>query len=172
MYFYTLTAAYQKTYLEEEDHLRILLIEDEDITREIYKSHLHPHQVHAFDNGQSALEHIMQNAESVDLVISDHFMPMLNGLDLFYEIRRINDSIPFLLITGSPMNEALNDFIKKGGTLVTKPISLKNLSDLVNSYDRQEKGVCERTGIQVKISSKIGSVTKTTPNISDMIVPS
>ncbi|NLW76757.1 MAG: response regulator [Methanomicrobiales archaeon] len=115
--------------------MRILLLEDEDITREIYKRNLKPHEVHAFDNGFSGLRFFHQNENNLDLILSDHMMPMLNGLDLFWEVRKKNQSIPFLLLTGSPLFGELQEFQKYGGTLVTKPIGLSRLCNLVNSYD-------------------------------------
>jgi CheY-like chemotaxis protein len=114
--------------------LRILLLEDEDITRELYKRNLTPHEVHAFDNGLSGLQFFLQNKDKLDLIISDHVMPMLNGLELFREVRKLNQSIPFLLITGSALHEELQEFLECGGTLVTKPVGLSKLSELVKNY--------------------------------------
>jgi CheY-like chemotaxis protein len=119
--------------------LRILLLEDEDITREIYKCNLMPHEVHAFDNGLSGLQFFLQNENNLDLILSDHVMPILNGLDLFREVRKKSQSIPFLLITGSPLVGELQEFQEYGGTLVTKPIGLSRLCTLVNSYDSIKK---------------------------------
>jgi CheY-like chemotaxis protein len=119
--------------------VRILLVEDEDITREIYKSHLRPHCVHAFDNGLSGFQFFLEKKDSLDLIVSDHVMPFLNGLDLFRKVREISQSIPFLLITGSPLNGELKEFIEQGGTLVNKPIGLKKLINLVENYDSSEK---------------------------------
>jgi CheY-like chemotaxis protein len=119
--------------------LRILLLEDEDTTRELYKRNLTPHEVHAFDNGLSGLQFFLQNENNLDLIVSDHVMPMLNGLEVFREVRKQSQSIPFLLITGSALYEELQEFEECGGTLVTKPIGLLKFCELVNSYDPIKK---------------------------------
>lgn len=59
---------------ELRDLLRIVL------TREGYV-------VEAVINGQAALDRIAQEAEPFDLVITDHHMPEMNGLELIHRLR-------------------------------------------------------------------------------------
>ncbi len=49
-------------------------------------------------DGETAFE--MFKKEKPDIIISDIYMPKLNGLDLLKKIKTINPKIPIILITG------------------------------------------------------------------------
>ncbi|MCK5682423.1 response regulator [bacterium] len=58
------------------------------------------------ENGVEALEVLEQNSE-VDLIISDMNMPLLNGVELFQELRGQGCKIPFILLSGDDPQAAL-----------------------------------------------------------------
>jgi putative two-component system response regulator len=83
----------------------ILLVEDNEINREIMQSQLTAmgYQVSAAADGKEALE-LYQN-QSVDVILTDIEMPEMNGYELTAEIRRLEadteQSTPILAITAS-----------------------------------------------------------------------
>ncbi len=49
-------------------------------------------------NGRQALQFLEES--EIDLLITDHDMPELTGLDLVHAIRQTNSTLPILMITG------------------------------------------------------------------------
>jgi len=81
------------------------------------------HSIETADDGAQALERLAPDCNSFDLVITDHHMPRLNGLDLVREIRRL----PFagkIIVFSSEINEAVHDQYRTLGVdlILPKPI--------------------------------------------------
>jgi two-component system response regulator FlrC len=95
------------------DSITILIVEDDHGLREALcdTATLAGHNVLCADHGVAALE--ILGSESVDLVISDIQMPLMDGHRLLKEIRKHNADLPVVLITayGSVQSavEALRD---------------------------------------------------------------
>lgn len=76
------------------------------------------------NNGKKALL-ILQNND-VDLVISDIFMPGMDGIELKHAADSMGLNKPFIFITGcSSRDNVLEEVIEKLGILVTKPFDIK-----------------------------------------------
>ncbi|MEO8200560.1 MAG: ATP-binding protein [Gemmatimonadota bacterium] len=80
----------------------ILLVEDEDDLRRAGQRILERLGYHVFaaQDGQRALEILDQNAESIDLVISDVVMPKIDGRQLYETVRARKSTIRFLFTSG------------------------------------------------------------------------
>lgn len=80
---------------------KILLIEDEDYIREIYKEELESagFTVDAFPTGGQGLDAFHEN--SYDLVVLDIVLPDINGLHVLKEMKgdSVKNKIPVLLLT-------------------------------------------------------------------------
>ena len=59
-------------------------------------------------NGLEAIELIKKN--NYDLVLMDYYMPKLDGVKTSKAIKKIDQDLPILLITGSYINKKLLDF--------------------------------------------------------------
>ena len=73
-----------------------------------------------FTNPQDALEYIRANG--CDMVIVDYNMPLMNGIELTEEVKKVDSEIPVIMVTASDANDSIqiealsagvNDFIKK-----------------------------------------------------------
>jgi len=80
----------------------VLLIDDDKTVMEVINEILKKlgYKVTAFTNGLKAIDHFKENAEKYDIVISDQIMPEISGLEIAKKIRKINEKIPFVIITG------------------------------------------------------------------------
>ena len=80
---------------------KILLIEDEDYIRAIYKEEIESSgfSVDAFPTGQQGLDAFHKNL--YDIVLLDIILPDINGLHILKEIKKDNvkKNIPVLLLT-------------------------------------------------------------------------
>jgi DNA-binding response OmpR family regulator len=57
------------------------------------------HTVHQAENGRLGLEFWEQNKAAIQLVLSDVFMPELDGLSMAKEIRKRSRTVPVLLMS-------------------------------------------------------------------------
>jgi signal transduction histidine kinase len=86
-------------------------------------------------NGQEAWELFEENKEAIDLCILDVQMPVMNGLDLAVNIRKINKNIPLIAQTGLAFNIAPEDAYNAGfNDCLYKPVKIKNLQNILQKY--------------------------------------
>jgi CheY-like chemotaxis protein len=71
--------------------LRILYADDMRELREIARISLcrDGHQIECVGDGQQAVERIIADPDAYDLVITDHHMPLVNGLELVTRLREL-----------------------------------------------------------------------------------
>jgi len=83
-----------------ERSLSVLLVDDEPIACDVLARYLitDGHRVVTAVNGQEAIDRA--GAEDFDLLITDHAMPGMNGLQLAAHIRGMRASQPIILVTG------------------------------------------------------------------------
>jgi CheY-like chemotaxis protein len=80
--------------------MRILLAEDEVVSRDVVSRFLRMdgHEVEIVENGFDALHAFEQ--QSFDLVLTDHGMPGMNGLQLAAAVKELQPNVPIILLTG------------------------------------------------------------------------
>jgi len=134
---------------------RILVVDDEPKMQrilEIMLLHM-GHNPLLAGNGREALDIIQK--DSVDLVISDLQMPLMNGLELLKALRELNTDIPCIIITAygtvetavEAMKHGANDYIIRPFDVnsvelaISRAIALKQIRQ-ENAYLREvaEKG--------------------------------
>jgi CheY-like chemotaxis protein len=80
----------------------ILLVEDEEhillITKTILKAV--GFKVIEATNGREALELYHKNAADIRLVVTDMGMPIMDGYDLFHELKKISPDLPIIISSG------------------------------------------------------------------------
>ena len=86
--------------IEAVQPLRILVVEDEPLVREVLNVYLTEdrHQVVMAANGREALE--VFRAGAFDLVLTDRAMPEMNGDQLAAEVKKLKPEQPLILLTG------------------------------------------------------------------------
>ena len=107
---------------------RLLLIDDEDVTRMVVKELLSAlgYEVFEADTGQSGLELLAR--ERVNAVVTDFSLPDLTGTEVARAVKAAHPRLPVILLTGwDPDEEDLGaetfDFILR------KPCKLDELAD-------------------------------------------
>jgi DNA-binding response OmpR family regulator len=108
----------------------ILLIEDKASLSETLKTLLELHQFKVIVAGNGADGIKLARQQNPDLVISDVYMPVMNGyelLELFKTDDELNE-IPVIMLTAKTEIDEINLAMKKGAAgYVTKPFLFKNL---------------------------------------------
>lgn len=113
---------------------RIVLVEDQAALRLVVAEVLEElgYQVQAFENGATALAHMLQ-CEQPDLLLSDIGLPGgLNGRQLAERCRQLHPQLKVLFITGYDESAALSDGqLLQGTSVLTKPFELEALAERV-----------------------------------------
>ena len=105
--------------------VRILYAEDVRELRELARIVFSRdgHTVECVDDGTIALERVVANPDSSDLIVTDHHMPRMNGLDLVLQLRRQ----PYkgkIMVFSSELNPAIATEYRKLGVdrILFKPV--------------------------------------------------
>lgn len=109
-------------------NLTLLLVEDDEELKESIKETLALFFKNVFvaQNGLEALDIYSQN--SIDLIITDYVMPIMNGYELCKNIREKNRKIPLVIMSNYSDQEKLLKSISLELTdYVIKPIEYKQL---------------------------------------------
>ena len=107
---------------------KILVVDDEQDVRETLESVLAKLE---FDpvvapGGKEAME-IIKN-DKVDIVLSDLYMPEMDGIELLKRVKAEKKNMVFLMITAHPTIETAVDAIKKGAyDYLTKPFHIEEV---------------------------------------------
>ena len=108
--------------------MRVLVVEDDDRVRPVLCDFLTElgYEADAVAGGVAAL--IALQARPYALVVTDFFMPGMNGLELIAHIREKSATLPIILITGSEisLDAQARD---AGAVLLYKPIDLRTFAD-------------------------------------------
>ena len=88
------------------------------------------YSVNAFTNPLVALEHLLNNPNKYELMISDYRMPYLNGCELGNKVKEFNENIKVILISAY---DSIEDNNKLNFELLRKPVTLQKLLDIVTA---------------------------------------
>ncbi len=112
---------------------KVLIVEDENLIVSTIKALLNTMNINYFtaENGEIALDEFKKN--SYDLVITDIFMPKMDGFQLIEEIRKLSKDIPIIVISGYIDNETIRRIKHLGANeYIEKPFSLKDVKETIN----------------------------------------
>jgi two-component SAPR family response regulator len=92
-------------------------------------------EVQGFTNPLLALEYFKNNCNNIRLVLSDIRMPQMNGYELVKRIRNLGTEVKIILMSAFEINcldmaKVLPDI--KIDSMISKPISLRNLSKIID----------------------------------------
>jgi CheY-like chemotaxis protein len=113
---------------------RVLYVDDMRELREVASLALTRcgHKVDSAPDGQEALDMVMAAPDAYDIVISDHHMGVMNGLELVMRLREIK--FPGMIaIVSSELNEDVEEEYRHHGIerILYKPVALSDLRSLV-----------------------------------------
>ncbi|HYC72042.1 MAG TPA: response regulator [Opitutaceae bacterium] len=117
--------------------LRIVHVDDVPQLREVIRLSLgrDGHAVDSFADGASALAHIKANPGAIDLFISDHHMPRMNGLEVVHELRRISYGGRIFIFSSEIDHEVNDEYLAlRVDEVLPKPILLPELRQLLADY--------------------------------------
>ena len=112
----------------------ILLVEDEPMVLNIGRKMLKNigYRVLTASNGREALEIFNQNAQDIDLVLTDLVMPQMGGRDLIRSIHQTRPDMKVIVWTGYPLDGS-EEMLKQGviSDWIMKPPELEVLAEKI-----------------------------------------
>lgn len=139
--------------------LRLLLVDDDDITREVLLGGLQQlgYSADTAQDGQEAWEKIENNLGGYSLVLLDRDMPRLNGIALLKRIKsdkRMAD-LPIIMLTGSYRPENISEGLAAGAYYyLAKPASQEVLQRVIKNTLRDYYN--ERELLELLERKKVG----------------
>lgn len=120
---------------------KILIVEDEKIIREgiqsmIERMPMHVGSITQCSNGQAALDIIID--DQIDLVITDIHMPVMNGIALVKEIKKLNKSPEIVVLSGyDEFDYAVQMFRSGVREYLLKPVERNQLQQLLLTIEAE-----------------------------------
>ncbi len=106
-----------------------LVIDDEIEIRDLLRDALGRFGFHVITagSGEEAVQ-LLESGHSVDVVLLDMIMPGLDGMQTYFEIRRLRPTLPVLVATGYSSEGKVQEILNNGGAgVLHKPFSLREL---------------------------------------------
>ncbi len=129
--------------------LTALVVEDNDHIREQMLNILDPlsfQKVYTAKNGEEGLN--LYHMHHPDIILSDYYMPKMNGLEMSQKIKEANQDILIILLTAIEQVDILEKAINIGiDGYIFKPINTTKLTELI-------KKLCKRVMLHKHLKNK------------------
>ena len=109
---------------------RVLVVDDDDQMRKVCARILAHEgwEIVQAPDGKTAIDAVLGSTEPFDCVVSDVHMPEVDGFQLIATVRRHDDELPVLLMTGDPSLDGAVKAIDNGAvSYLTKPFEPETL---------------------------------------------
>ncbi len=146
----------------ESKYTSVLVIDDESDIRTVLERVIsrEGYQVFLAKDYDSAIE-IIRNYD-IDVVISDIVMNGKNGIEVTKEIRKINENIPVILMTGNPDLTTAEEAVRnRAFDYISKPIRRTNILEVLEkakiekeSRDRHTESLIQSTTENTKLAQR------------------
>ncbi len=152
-----------KTAQEERrlEGLRILVVDDSEINREVAQRILESHgaRVALADDGQQALDWLKFHAREVDIVLMDVQMPVMDGITATREIRRnpAFADLPIVALTAGAFKNQQDAAWQAGmNEFISKPFDVANAVALIRRLTHRHQAIVQ--------AAREGSTAPTRPD--------
>jgi hypothetical protein len=140
--------------LQEAGKATILVVDDEEIIRDLCARALKDYRILEADNGRDAMQII--NDRPVDLMLVDVMMPIMNGLELLQQVKDKDDDQLVIVMTGYADKDIILRALKAhADDFIQKPINLLQLKTSV--AQALEKKTLRRQLTQLKQLDRLKS---------------
>jgi CheY-like chemotaxis protein len=114
----------------------ILVVDDEEINTALFGKMIRylGYKVTVCIDSTKALKMVIESPNRFDMVLADQTMPYLTGSELCSEIKKINPSIPVVIITGTANMDF--ELLRDAGVkeVILKPVRLNAIKETIVKY--------------------------------------
>ncbi len=114
----------------------ILVVDDEGVFRDMLRDVLEylGYRVFLAKDGKEGLDVFQEHKDEIDLVILDMNMPVMDGKELFRELKRIDPHIRALLSTGFALDQQVRGLMEEGVLgFIQKPFRIEEISTAIHN---------------------------------------
>lgn len=132
--------------------INILVVDDDEMNLDVLNHMLGKHQnfrvANAID-GEKALAYLLDNPDTIDIILLDKMMPVMDGIEFLYHIKVDPKlcNIPVIMQTAAVDSQDVKEGIEAGAYYyITKPFEEDILISIVNaaSMDQRKYSLLER----------------------------
>ncbi|RKX19170.1 MAG: hypothetical protein DRP35_08125 [Candidatus Zixiibacteriota bacterium] len=121
--------------------MKILVVDDEQMILDLVVRILEKgnHKAITVDSGKNSISIFEQNKENIDIVILDHNMPDISGIEVLKAIRKIEPDIPCLYSSGEVnIKKKIPEELKINTYFLVKPYQALSMLDLVTQISHKK----------------------------------
>lgn len=134
----------------------ILIIEDEKRVADLLKTGLEENGYLTMTAYDGSIGLRIFRTHVFDLVISDIILPGLNGFELCREIRKINPSIPILMLTAlGSTDDKLDGFDAGADDYLVKPFDFRELNARIKALLKRSPTLAEPTPERLEVADLV-----------------
>lgn len=138
-----------------KERTKILIIDDEAPSREALVLLLKSadYLVKGAGTGKEAFE--LLSEDGFDIIITDLFLPDLDGIDILKHVKTVSPAIEVILITGHASAETAVKAMKEGASdYITKPLNIDELRIIVNKAVEKRRLLNENVYLRKQLRDK------------------
>lgn len=130
---------------DRESHL--LIIDDDETLLKFFKIHLNRYfsRVTVVATPKDGIK-IIKNKD-VDIVLADIVMPKMNGFEFTEKAKKIDITIPVLLISGAELDDDEEEALTEADGYLSKPFDVDELHDFIMSGIKKRKALVDLADI-------------------------
>lgn len=129
--------AYQASFTAPQ--ARILAVDDNNVNLTVLTGLLRSTQMQ-IDTALSGAQCLkMVQEKSYDLILLDHLMPEMDGIEVLQKMREMGLQLPVIALTANAISGAKENYLQAGfQDYLSKPLNAKELEDMVRKYLPEE----------------------------------
>ncbi len=122
---------------------KVLIVDDNSVNLTVAEGLLEPIKVKIYKalNGKEAIA--LTKRENFDIILMDHMMPEMDGIETAKIIRRLHEeyrNIPIIAVTANAMEGAREMFISEGlEDFIPKPVEVRTLHPMIRKWLPESK---------------------------------
>jgi two-component system response regulator AtoC len=140
-----------------KDRIRILLIEDEELSRESLTRLLKNagYAVDGAESGEKAMQ--LLALDNYDIIVADLFLPDSNGIEILKKVKGNSPETEVILITGHASAETAVKAMKEGAfDYITKPLNFEELQFILAKVVEKHQLLNENVYLRKQLRDKFG----------------
>lgn len=115
----------------------ILLVDDEEMVREVWSDYLREkgYEVFVAEKGEIAIQMFQQKGSAIDLVILDYVLPGMSAREVLKEVRIIDPNVAVVITSGYSENGQAGDILTENvDGFIQKPTPLEVMHRKIREY--------------------------------------
>jgi len=149
-------------YVEDEDSIRM---QTANVLKKLCK------EVYLAEDGQKGIDTFLAHQSTIDIIVSDINMPVMNGLEMCTNIKEIDSKIPIIITTAhTEENYMMKSMELKVDKYIKKPLKMAELAEAIQeitSNHKKEQRLRDNTS---KLVTKSAEVLKAQIKLKEDIV--